>query len=397
MASTGEERATRAFRARFHAEPTVVARAPGRVNLIGEHVDYNEGFVLPAAIDRAAWVAAAPTDGDAVTIEAVDFAESVSFDVDETNEKRNIRGEPLPRWALYAAGVANELARRGHRVRAIDAALASDVPIGAGLSSSAAIEVAFATVWRRLGDLAIDSLELAKLCQQAENGYVGVRCGLMDQFVSVHGEAGHALLLDCRSLASKTVRLPQDVRLVVADSKVRRELAASEFNVRRRECELAVEGLRAVLPGIRSLRDVSPEDLERHGGVLGETLRRRARHVVGEIARVRDVIPAIERGDAIALGAAMIAAHQSGRHLYEVSCHELDVLVDTAITLDGCYGARLTGAGFGGCTVSLVAMHEAERFVTKLGDAYRAATGITPELWLCSAAAGAGVTARRSA
>ena len=397
MASTGEERAIAAFRGRFAKEPVVVARAPGRVNLIGEHVDYNEGFVLPAAIDRAAWVAAAPAAADVTTIEAVDFSEIARFDPASVAEKRDHGGAPLPRWGLYAAGVAHELGRRGHRVTAIDAALASDVPIGAGLSSSAAIEVAFAVAWRQLGGLAIDRRELAEVCQQAESAYVGVRCGIMDQFVSVHGEAGHALFLDCRSLAWKPVRLPRDVRLVIADTKVRRELAASEFNVRRRECELVVESLRRVLPGIRSLRDVSIDDLERHEEVLDERLRRRARHVVGEIARVRDVIPAVERGDAIALGAAMIAAHQSGRYLYEVSCDELDLLVDTAVTLEGCYGARLTGAGFGGCTVSLVAASAAERFVAALGDAYRAATGITPELWLCSAAEGAGVTARRAA
>jgi len=394
MSSTAEERALEAFRRRFGTEPGALARAPGRVNLIGEHVDYNEGFVLPAAIDRAAWVAASPADDDAITLEAVDLGERVRFDLESAARKLDLDGRPLPGWALYAAGVAHVLSAKGHRVRGLHGAIASDVPIGAGLSSSAAIEVALAATWQALSNLAIDRMELARLCQEAESDYVGVRCGLMDQFVSVHGKRDSALFLDCRSLEWKTVALPEETRLVVADSKVRRELAASEFNVRRRECEEAVAELRAVLPGIRSLRDVAPEDLERYGERLPTVLWRRARHVVGEIARVAAVIAEVERGDAAALGRAMTDAHQSGRFLYEVSCDELDLLVETAIGLDGCYGSRLTGAGFGGCTVSLVTAGAAEEFAQTLARVYLDATGHRADVSICRAADGMSVRLR---
>jgi galactokinase len=391
MTSTAESRALGAFRDRFGADAELVACAPGRVNLIGEHVDYNEGYVLPTAIDRAAWVAASPVDDGTITIEAVDFGERVRFDLESAGARSDSDGRPLPHWALYAAGVARMLALDGHRVAGLRATLASDVPVGAGLSSSAAVQVVLAATWRALGDLAIDRMALALLCQRSECEYVGVRCGLMDPFVSIHGEREHALWLDCRTLDWRPVRLPAATVVVIADSKVRRELAASEFNVRRAECERAVERLRAVVPDIRSLRDVSPEMLAAYADRLPEPLARRARHVVEEIARVAAVIPEIERGDARALGGAMTAAHQSGRHLYEVSCRELDVLVDTAVTLPGCHGARLTGAGFGGCTVSLVAADAVDEFVKRLTEAYRAETGLTADVWVCRAADGARV------
>jgi galactokinase len=276
-------------------------------------------------------------------------------------------------------------------VAAVDVALASDVPIGAGLSSSAAIEVAFAVLWRALGGWDVGGVDLARLCQQAENDYVGVACGLMDPFTSLHGKRGHALLLDCRSLEWKALPLPGGTVIVVADTKVRRQLAESEFNLRRRQCEAAVEILRRTMPAIRNLRDVSLPELERRRDVLPEPLFARARHVVEEIARVQSVITDVERGDAAALGRAMTAAHRSGRDLYEVSCYELDVLVEAAVGLEGCYGARLTGAGFGGCTVSLVAALRAERFAAELERAYHNATGVIPDVWICEAAEGAAV------
>jgi galactokinase len=391
MTSTAESRTLRAFRDRYGGDAEWIACAPGRVNLIGEHVDYNEGYVLPTAIDRAAWVAASPVADASFTIEAVDLGERVRFDLESVRVRRDSDGRPLPRWALYAAGVARMLASEGHRVAGLRATLASDVPVGAGLSSSAAVQVVLAATWRALGDLAIDRMALALLCQRSECEYVGVRCGLMDPFVSVHGKRGHAIWLDCRTLDWRPVRLPAATVIVIADSKVRRELAASEFNVRRAECEHAVERLRAVVPGIRSLRDVSPDVLAAHADRLPGTLARRARHVVEEIARVAAVIPDVERGNARALGRAMTAAHQSGRHLYEVSCRELDVLVDAAVALPGCHGARLTGAGFGGCTVSLVESEAVDEFVRRLTEAYGAATGLSADAWVCRAADGARV------
>ncbi len=391
MPSTAKGRALRAFRERFGREPALVVRAPGRVNLIGEHVDYNAGLVLPAAIDRAAWIAAAPVADDAITIEAADLAERTSFRMEHVALRTDQDGRPLAPWAFYPAGVASVLHGQGLRVPGVDVALASDVPIGAGLSSSAAIEVAFAVLWRALGGWKIGGLDLARLCQQAENVYVGVACGLMDPFTSLHGKRGHALLLDCRSLEWRAIPLPAATVVVVADTKVRRQLAESEFNLRRRQCEEAVEILRRTMPAIRSLRDVAPAELERGRDALPALLFQRARHVVEEIARVQAVIPDVERGDAAALGCAMTAAHRSGRDLYEVSCDELDVLVDAAVGLEGCYGARLTGAGFGGCTVSLVAASRAERFATELSRAYREATGVIPGVWICEAAKGAEV------
>jgi galactokinase len=392
MTSTAKQRALGAFRARFGREPDLLARAPGRVNLIGEHVDYNGGLVLPVAIDRAAWLAIGRTGEDVVTIEAVDLGEGSRFslhDLDTDRDRESGTTLSLPSWARYPAGVARVLAGRGLAVSGADVALASDVPIGAGLSSSAAVEVAFALSWKALGSWSMSSLELARLCQEAENRFVGVACGLMDPFTSIHGKRGHALLLDCRSLESKPVELPARTAIVIADTKVRRQLAESEFNLRRRQCEEAVEILRRGRATIKSLRDVSPAELDRRRGDLSEILFRRARHVVEEIARVEAVIPDVERGDAAALGRAMTAAHRSGRDLYDVSCYELDVLVESAVRIDGCYGARLTGAGFGGCTVSLVEAGGAARFAAELTRAYRAATAATPEIWICTADQGA--------
>ena len=296
MTSTAKERALGAFRARFGHEPELLARAPGRVNLIGEHVDYNGGLVLPVAIDRAAWLAVAHAGDDIVTIEAVDLGERTRF------SPGSLPSIPaIPAWARYPAGVARVLAERGLKVSSVDVALASEVPIGAGLSSSAAVEVAFAVTWRLLGSWSMSDLELARLCQEAENRYVGVACGLMDPFTSIHGKKGHAILLDCRSLESKPVPLPAQTAIVVADTKVRRQLAESEFNLRRRQCEEAVEILRRARPTIRNLRDVSPAELEHRREDLSELLFRRARHVVEEIARVEAVIPDVECGDAAAL------------------------------------------------------------------------------------------------
>jgi galactokinase len=387
MTSTAKERVLGAFRTRFGRDPDVLVRAPGRVNLIGEHVDYNGGLVLPVAIDRAAWLAVGRAPHGAVTIEAVDLGERARF-LREALSSGADHGD-LPSWARYPAGVARVLADHGLEVCPVDVALASDVPIGAGLSSSAAVEVAFATAWRALGSWTVGTLELARLCQEAENRYVGVACGLMDPFTSLHGRRGHAILLDCRSLESKPVPLPAQTAIVVADTKVRRQLAESEFNLRRRQCEQAVDVLRRALPAIRSLRDVSPADLARHRDGLPELLFRRAKHVVEEIARVQSVIAEVESGDAAALGRAMTAAHRSGRDLYDVSCAELDIMVESAVRLEGCHGSRLTGAGFGGCTVSLVDASAAPRFVTELARAYREATGIVPDLWICTAEDGA--------
>jgi galactokinase len=289
--------------------------------------------------------------------------------------------------------VAWALGQRGLPVAGLQAALASDVPRGAGLSSSAAVEVAFATAWQRLGGWALPPLHLAQLCQQAENHYVGVNSGLMDQFASACGQAGHLLLLDCRTLEWQPVPLPAGATIVVADTTRRRELGRSEYNTRRAQCEAALNALRALTgdAALRALRDVPVEMLERYAGQLDPVVARRARHVVEECARTQAAVGLLRAGRLTDFGALMNDCHASLRDLYEVSSPELNAMVEAAQRLPGCYGARLTGAGFGGCTVNLVTDAAVAGFARDLAAAYRHATGLAAEIYVCQAAAGAGV------
>lgn len=371
------------FRARFGRQPLVVVRAPGRVNLIGEHTDYNEGFVLPVAVDRAAWVAAAPRPDRTVRLFALDMGgDEASFSLDDIPPRQG-------NWADYPRGVAWALRERGLVLSGMDAILTSDVPIGAGLSSSAAVEVAFAWTWKVLSGLDLGRTELALLCQRAENEYVGVRCGIMDQMASVWGRKDHAILLDCRTLEVEMVPIPPGVAIVVADTLVRRELAASEYNRRRQECEEAVRILSNYLPGIRALRDVSPEDLAQYGHHLPPVLLKRARHVVHSNARVLATAAAFRAGDLETVGEAMRRSHISLRDDYEVSSPELDTLAEAAWEVPGCYGARLTGAGFGGCIVALADADAVDDLARHLREVYEARFGRTPAVIVCSAADGA--------
>ncbi|MBC7226081.1 MAG: galactokinase [Thermoflexales bacterium] len=372
------------FRARFGRVPSLVVRAPGRVNLLGEHTDYNEGFVLPVAVDRAAWVAASPLPGRTARVVALDMGGEATFPLDAVPPRQ---GD----WADYPRGVAWALGERFGSLSGMEAALTSDVPIGAGLSSSAAVEVAFAWTWKVLSDLAVERTELALLCQRAENEYVGVRCGVMDQMASVWGQEGHAILLDCRTLEVERVPIPPGVAIVVADTLVRRELAASEYNRRRQECEEAVRILAGFLPGIRALRDVSPQDLERWGHHLPPVLRKRARHVVHSNARVLEAVAAFRAGDLETVGAAMKRSHISLRDDYEVSSPELDCLAEAAWEVPGCWGARLTGAGFGGCIVALVAEAAVDDLARHLERVYQARFGRRPPVIVCRASEGARV------
>lgn len=382
-------RLTDSFQQQYNLSPTVVARAPGRVNLLGEHVDYNDGFVLPAAIDRAVQVAAAPSKDDTVILAALDLNERVSFNLGNLGEKIDVNGQPLPAWARYPAGVAHVLQQEGLAVKGMRAVFTSDVPIGAGLSSSAAVEVAFAVTWRALGGWKRAALQIARLCQRAENQYVGVNCGLMDQFASACGKEGHALYFDTRSLEWQPVPLPTGTAVVIANSGVRRSLATSAYNERRAACEQAVEILRQHMPNIRSLRDVSSVEFAAYSEYLPPIVRKRAEHVVKEIGRVQDAVVALRRGDAQLFGGLMFSGHASLRDLYEVSCPELDALVSIARQLPGCYGARLTGAGFGGCTVNLVNEANAEAFIQNLKNSYLKQTGCQAQVYLCKASAGA--------
>lgn len=377
------------FQQIFGCPPAVQARAPGRVNLLGEHVDYNEGLVLPAAIDRAVTLAAAPTQDGIVTLHALDLGKSTSFRLDALEKKSDAQGQPLPTYGLYPAGVAWALQEAGLPVTGMQVAYTSDVPIGAGLSSSAAVEVAFAVTWRLLGGWQADCLQIARLCQRAENAYVGVNCGLMDQFASACGVEGHALLFDTRSLEYKTVKLPPGSAIVIADSGMRRSLTTSGYNQRRAACEQAVALLQSYKPGIKSLRDISTVEFAAYSAALPDEVRRRAEHVVKEIHRVGQAVNALRGQDAHLFGGLMFAAHKSLRDLYEVSLPELDALVEIARRLPGIYGARLTGAGFGGCTVNLVDETQAEAFMQGLVQGYQQKTGRQAQVYLCHASQGA--------
>lgn len=365
------------------------AIAPGRVNLLGEHVDYNDGPVLPAAIDRAVHIAAAPRSDRLAHITAIDLETEVTVNLDHLIDKVDIAGNPLPGWALYPAGVAYTLQAHGLPVSGMDAAFTSDIPMGAGLSSSAAVELAFCNLWQGLGGWQENPMTLARLSQQAENEYVGVNCGLMDQFASANGVEGCALYLDTRSLLWHAIPLPPQTAIVIANSGVRRALANSAYNERRAACETAVRLLQTQLPGIHALRDITPTQFAAHADLLPSPVRERAQHVVEECYRVDRAVMMLKAGDAHGFGQLMFECHASLRDLYQVSIPELDELVEIARMLPGCLGARLTGAGFGGCTVNLVEDHKAASFITNLKSGYEKATGKQAQVYLCHASRGA--------
>jgi galactokinase len=373
------------FTQRFGRPPEVIVRAPGRVNLIGEHTDYNDGFVLPAAIDRNVLLAAAHRGDDCVHLLAVDLNSEDGFSL------TSVTRAEARQWPNYHRGVAAMLQARGYPLTGADVAFSSNVPIGAGLSSSAAVEVAAAFGFLTIAGQEMDRAQMALACQQAEHEYAGVPCGIMDQFISALGRANHVLLIDCRDLSYRHVPVPTGARIVVADTGVRRALAGSEYRVRRVQCEDAVEALRSVLSDMRALRDVSLDDLRRHGHLLPEVVLRRARHIVSENQRVLDTVAALERGDLAHVGSLLIESHRSLRDDYEVSSSELDAMVEAAMAVPGCFGSRLTGAGFGGCTVSLVADGAVDDFVRHLSLAYRERTGRAATVYVTQAADGVGL------
>lgn len=363
--------------------------SPARVNLLGEHVDYNDGVVLPAAIDRYATLNVEVLDEPVVRLRAEDLNAEAAFALENLAGKQDLNGQPLPAFALYPAGVAWALQGAGLPLRGLAVRYSSDIPIGAGLSSSAAIEVGFALAWQIAGGWEIPRIELVKLCQKAENDYVGVKSGLMDQFACAFGTARHALALDTRSLDWQTLPLPKDVAIVIADSGVRRSLANSAYNDLRADCQEALERLRTWCSSLTSLRDVPMQFLKAHLNELPEGPARRALHVVGEMARVEQAIACLVEGDIAGFGAQMVDTHTSLRDLYGVSCPELDLLVELAVSHPACFGARLTGAGFGGCTVNLVAQDGVEDFVRWLKDAVREKSGREVPIEVCQAVDGA--------
>lgn len=372
------------FEQHYGIHPRLIVRAPGRVNLIGEHTDYNQGFVLPVAIDRATYIAARPREDRQIVLYAADLDQSDSFTLDSIE-----RSAERP-WSNYVRGVVKGLQAANHSLEGANLLITSDVPRGAGLSSSAALEVATGYTFQLLNRLDILGEMLALLAQGAENSFVGVQCGIMDQFISALGAADHALLIDCRDLTYRTVPLPQDVNIVVCDSQIERTLAGSAYNERRAECAEAVRLLKQHLPQIYSLRDVSLEQFQRYADDLPATVRARARHVISENERVLRGADALEAGDLAAFGQMMNESHASLRDDYAVSIPELDVLVAAAQQQPGCYGSRLTGAGFGGCTVSLVAASDAPAFAQAVAAAYRGATGRETTIYICRASSGVG-------
>jgi galactokinase len=370
MSEEVRTRVLAAFEHRFGSRPEVLVRAPGRVNLLGAHVDYVEGWVLPGAIDRAVWLAARRSDGDQGTIAALDLDEAGELAPSRLPRPVPEREPPESHWLDLPRGVAREVAGLVGELPALDVAFASDVPIGAGLSSSAAVEVAFSMAWEFAAGRGIEDLERAKLGRRVENRYLGVGSGIMDQYASIHGRAGHLMLLDCRTLEHRQVPLPSGLAVLVADTGVRRRLAGSDYNDRPTECRQAAEILAGFLPRVTTLRDVTAEDLARYGERLPPDLLLRARHAVAECRRVRDGARALEAGDVETFGGLMRASHESSRDLYQISIPELDLLAETAWAADGCYGARLSGAGFGGCVTALVDADAVEAVAERLRDAF---------------------------
>jgi galactokinase len=379
--STADALAAR-FRELFGATPRIF-RAPGRVNVIGEHTDYNDGYVMPAAIQFYTWVAASKRDDRILEAYSDRFDEKITLSLD------TLAGPPRRHWSDFIRGVAVVLQNAGYNLVGANLVIHGEVPLGAGLSSSASLEVATALALISLSAIDVPRLELAKLCQKAEHEYVGTLCGIMDQFIAVFGAAGHALMLDCRSLEYQLLSIPQDVRLVVCNSMVRHELASGEYNRRRADCEDGVRLLQPHLPGIRALRDVSVSDLNAWKQALPERVYRRCRHIVTENQRVLAAAKALRAGDTAEFGQLMYQSHASMRDDYEISSRELDLLVDLASSQLGVYGARMTGGGFGGCTVNLLRADHSAAFKEDIARAYRDATGIIPEIYICEPAQGA--------
>lgn len=373
------------FKLKFQSEPQIY-RAPGRLNLMGDHTDYNDGFVLPAAIDFYCWAAISPRNDGRFIIFSENLQETAAIGSVEVSPKE------VPAWARYPVGAGQQLRNSRYDISGANLYVASDVPMGAGLSSSAAIEVATAYALLGVCGLRAEPSLIARLCQKAENDFVGTQCGIMDQFASCHGVAGHALLLDCRSLAYRAVAIPDRIRLVICNTMVRRELASSrsEYNTRWAECEEGVRQLKEVLPDIRALRDVTLSDLEKHRGRLTNTVYKRCRHVITENERVGALASALQANDFDQIRRLMEQSHASLRDDYEVSCRELDLLVSLASQQDSVYGARMTGAGFGGCTVNLVDANYVAEFQKRISDAYFEQTLRQPEIYVCTASDGAG-------
>ncbi|MCY4020782.1 MAG: galactokinase [Chloroflexi bacterium] len=351
------------FQAEFGADPASIVRAPGRVNLIGEHTDYNDGFVFPMAIERATFIALRPRADNKVVAISLDMDNRRAFALDDLQRPTETE------WIDYLIGVAWSLQERGYDLRGWEGVVSGDVPIGSGLSSSAALELATARAFYEVSGFAWDAAAMALACQAAENEWLGVKCGIMDQMISAAGVADRALLIDCRSLETASAPLPPDTVVVILDTNTRRGLVDSAYNERREQCEAAARHF-----GVSALRDVAGETFARREQELAPLMRARARHVISENERTLRARDAMNAGDAVTLGQLMIASHISLRDDFAVSSPALDAIVACANAQDSCYGARMTGAGFGGCAVALVKADQVEQFVARVGACYQDAT-----------------------
>jgi len=375
-----------------------IYQAPGRVNLIGEHTDYNDGFVMPAAIGFYTRVLVAPRPDRTLVIHSENYSERVKFDLD------HLPAAGAGHWSDYVVGVVKMLVRAGKNLGGVNLWVDGNVPQGAGLSSSASLEVAVGYALLDVAELAsdkgqegndnrqnkIDRTELALLCQRAENQFVGARCGIMDQFIASHGKRGQALLLDCRSLEYRLLPMPEDATLAICNTMVKHSIAHGEYNERRAECEAGVRILSKFLPKVRALRDVTPDDLETYRHELPDIVMRRCRHVINENARVLQAAQALECGHWQAFGKLMLQSHRSLRDDFEVSCPELDLMVQLAEPAEGVFGSRMTGGGFGGCTIALVQSNHVEAFKRRVQEGYERSTGHKPDIYICSAVDGVG-------
>lgn len=378
------QQAVEAFESVFGSEPDMIVRAPGRVNLIGEHTDYNDGFVFPVAIDRWVVLALKVRDDQTVRVFSGMHKEMGEYSVLEAPR-------PKKHWSDYGKGVIREFQKLGHSLKGFDAAIVGNVPMGAGLSSSAAVEMAVGKALLEINAIDMSGPELALLGQRAENQFVGVNCGIMDQFISANGQEGHALFLDCRDLSYELVPLAREgVRIVICNSAVTRGLTDSAYNERRSACELGVSQIaKASGQTLKALRDVGLDMLETHRQVLSEEGYRRCRHVISENTRTQEAVRLLKANDLLGFGTLMGESHLSLRDDYEVSGDELDLLVEIAQSVSGVLGARMTGAGFGGCTVNLVEEESVEDFVESVKTDYPKVTRLDPEVYICRAVNGA--------
>ena len=371
------DRVLKAFRTHFGgAEGVLVCRAPGRVNLIGDHTDYNDGFVLPMTIAQAVWVGIRLRDDQKVRLLSLNFDEDITFSLDES-------GRQGSDWHHYVGGVVDLLANRGHVTGGLDAVVFGDVPVGSGLSSSAALEVAVLVALEKAFGFELGRVEGAQLCQSVEHQYIGVKCGIMDQFASRLGRSGHALFIDCRSLEYREVPVQSGaVTIVISDTRVGRSLASSKYNERRSECQQVVDHFSATDPEVRALRDLDRERLSSAKSVLEANVFQRAVHVVRENARVLEAVKALDERNMERLGDLMNSSHDSLRDLYEVSSPELDLLVEVARVTDGVLGSRMTGAGFGGCTVTLTRTDAVPALQARLRSEYLSSFGREPSTYV---------------